>query len=131
MEFVFPTTTPVQFDPDAAHASLNRIMHFKPEYAFLTHYSRIGNLTHHAECMHNLIDAHVEIARNADINSRTNNTDRFNAISTALESLLLQRLNTHGCQMPQKAIASLLSADIRLNTMGLEHWLKHSDQTVG
>ncbi|SFK96810.1 Glyoxylase, beta-lactamase superfamily II [Nitrosomonas aestuarii] len=130
-EFVFPTTTPVQFDPDAAHASLNRIMHFKPEYAFLTHYSRIGNLIRHAECMHNLIDAHVEIARNADeINSRRSNANRFNAISTALESLLLQRLKKHGCQMPQTEIISLLSADIRLNTMGLEHWLNHSDQTV-
>ena len=38
MEFVFPTTTPVQFDPAAAHASLDRLMSYHPSYAFLTHY---------------------------------------------------------------------------------------------
>ncbi|MEO7320961.1 MAG: MBL fold metallo-hydrolase, partial [Nitrosospira sp.] len=63
MEFVFPTTTPVQFDPIAAHASIERIMSYDPAYAFLTHYGRIGHLPHHAAGMHDLIDAHVTIAR--------------------------------------------------------------------
>ena len=34
MEFVFPTTTPVQFDPMAAHASLERLMGYSPPTLF-------------------------------------------------------------------------------------------------
>lgn len=119
LEFVFPTTTPVQFDPDAAHASLNRIMCYEPHYAYLTHYSRIGNLPHHAVSMHSLIDAHVEIAQRA----KANDADRQSIISEALRTLLLQRLSEHGCQLPQAEMTNLLRSDITLNTQGLIHWL--------
>lgn len=125
MEFVFPTTTPVQFDPDAAHASIDRIMRFNPEYAFLTHYSRIGHLEQHAESMHELIDAHVGIAKNAQNYSDLAATCRFDAIRAALQALLLQRIRFHGCTLPEEDITNLLSSDIRLNTLGLEHWLDH------
>jgi len=121
LEFVFPTTTPVQFDPDAAHASINRIMHYEPRYAYLTHYSRISHLTHHAESMHNLIDAHVEIAQQA----KANESDRQSIISEALKELLSQRLLEHGCQLLQTDISDLLRSDITLNTQGLIHWLDH------
>ncbi len=125
VEFVFPTTTPVQFDPEAAHASVDRIMQFNPEYAFLTHYSRIGHLTQHAETMHALIDAHVDIAQNAQDHTAPNTGSRFDVIRAALQSLLLQRIKSNGCQMSEESIADLLSSDVRLNTMGLEHWLDH------
>lgn len=125
MEFVFPTTTPVQFDPDAAHASIDRIMRFSPEYAFLTHYSRIGHLEQHAESMHDLIDAHVSIAKNAQNHPDLAATRRFDAIRAALQALLLQRIRSHGCTLPEEDITNLLSSDIRLNTLGLEHWLDH------
>ena len=42
--FIIPTTTPVHFDPDAAHASIDRIMGYAPESAYLTHYSRVTDL---------------------------------------------------------------------------------------
>jgi glyoxylase-like metal-dependent hydrolase (beta-lactamase superfamily II) len=122
-EFVFPTTTPVQFDPEAAHASLDRLMSYKPRYAYLTHYSRIGNLTQHAQSMHNLIDAHVEIAEKA----KENKLDRQEAIAEALKELFLQKLTQHGCTLPQEDINNLLHSDINLNSQGLVHWL---DQTT-
>jgi len=125
MEFVFPTTTPVQFDPDAAHASIDRIMRFNPEHAFLTHYSRIRHLERHAESMHELIDAHVSIARNAQDHADSTATSRFDTIRAALQALLLQRIRSHGCTMSEEDITNLLYSDIRLNTLGLEHWLDH------
>ena len=121
LEFVFPTTSPVQFDPDAAHASLDRIMSYEPHYAYLTHYSRIGHLTHHAESMHHLIDAHVDIAQRA----KDASGDRQTIISEALRALLTQRLSEHGCRLPQTEINSLLRSDITLNTQGLIYWLDH------
>ncbi|MEK6735304.1 MAG: MBL fold metallo-hydrolase [Pseudomonadota bacterium] len=119
LEFVFPTTTPVQFDPSAAHRSIDRIMRYAPRYAYLTHYSRISNLSHHAESMHHLIDAHVEIALRANADK----TNRQTIIATALKTLFLQRLTDHGCLLSHEEISNLLRSDITLNTLGLEHWL--------
>ena len=121
LEFVFPTTSPVQFDPVAAHASIDRVMGYQPRYAYLTHYSQIANLAHHTESMHYLIDAHVEIAQAA----KHDETNRQSVISEALSKLLLQRLTEHGCRLPRAEIDEFLSSDIRLNAQGLIHWLDH------
>lgn len=124
MEFVFPTTTPVQFDPDAAHASIERIMGYHPAYAFLTHYGRIGHLPRHAAGMHDLIDAHVTIARKLrDV------PDRHAAMVEELGELLLQRIIAHDCKLPQTEIRELLSLDVGLNAQGLEHWLNQAGGT--
>jgi glyoxylase-like metal-dependent hydrolase (beta-lactamase superfamily II) len=124
LEFVFPTTSPVQFDPDAAHASIDRIMSYQPRYAYLTHYSRIGHLSYHAESMHNLIDAHVTIAEQA----KNTTDDRHAIISEALRILLIQRLSQHGCQLSLTEINNLLRSDITLNAQGLIHWLDHPSE---
>lgn len=122
MEFVFPTTTPVQFDPVAAHASLERIMGYEPAYAFLTHYGRISHLSVHAEELHGLIDAHVAVARKS-----CSAPDRHAVLVKDLQELLLQRILEHGCKLPQEEIRELLSLDVKLNAQGLEHWLDQSE----
>lgn len=121
MEFVFPTTTPVQFDPVAAHASLDRIMSYDPAHAFLTHFGRIGHLPRHAGEMHDLIDAHVTIARKL-----RNVPHRHAALVEELGTLLLQRITAHGCKLSQEEIRDLLSLDVGLNAQGLEHWLDYT-----
>ncbi len=121
MEFVFPTTTPMQFEPAEAHASLDRIMSYDAAYAFLTHYGRIGHLPRHAAEMHDLIDAHVKIAEKL-----RNVPDRHMALVEELGTLLLLRIIAHGCKMPQEEIHNLLSLDVGLNAQALEHWLDHA-----
>jgi glyoxylase-like metal-dependent hydrolase (beta-lactamase superfamily II) len=126
LEFVFPTTSPVQFDPEAAHVSLNRLMGLHPRYAFLTHYGRIGNLPHHALQMHALIDAFVVIAQQA-----AEHSDRHTSIVRELQNLLWQRLTAHGCTLAQEAAFSLLQTDIELNAQGLEIWLDQATRQSG
>lgn len=121
MEFVFPTTSPVQFDPDAAHTSLDRIMSFKPQFAYLTHYSRITHLEQHASAMHRLIDAHVAIAQNAN----TPQSDRQSVISEGLKALFKQCLSIHDCRLSEAEVNQLLRSDIKLNAQGLVYWLDH------
>jgi glyoxylase-like metal-dependent hydrolase (beta-lactamase superfamily II) len=122
MEFVFPTTTPVQFDPVAAHASLDRLMSYRPSYAFLTHYGRVGHLARHADEMHDLIDAHVTLA----LKLRDYGSGRLAALAEELGVLLLGRIIDHGCKLPQEEIRTLLDLDVRLNAQGLENWLDHA-----
>ncbi len=120
MEFVFPTTTPVQFDPVAAHISLDRLMSYDPQYAFLTHYSRIGNLIRHANVLHDLIDAYVAIAKK----NRNHASGRHILLVREIGELLLQRITVHGCTLPQEKIYDLLRMDVNLNAQGLESWLE-------
>jgi len=78
-------------------------------------------LSQHAESMHQLIDAHVDISHSTS--SSNNKTDRFTAISSALQTMLLKRIHEHGCTLSETEIINLIRSDIRLNTQGLEHWL--------
>ena len=123
MEFVFPTTTPVQFDPAAAHVSLDRLMSYNPSCAFLTHYGRIGHLARHAGELHDLIDAHVSIAKRLrDL------PDRHAALVEEIGEMLLRGIAAHGCKLPEEEIRNLLRLDVELNAQGLENWLDHSSR---
>ena len=62
-EFVFPTTTPVQFDPEALHASINRLVDLHPKVLYLTHFGRITGIERAARQMHDLIDRFVTMAQ--------------------------------------------------------------------
>src|SRR6185503_17860649 len=42
--FIFPTTTPVQFDPAALHSSVDRLMAQRPQRMVLTHFGPVGDL---------------------------------------------------------------------------------------
>jgi hypothetical protein len=72
--------------------------------------------------MHELIDAHVSIARGIS----NDNPDRHATLVKELGSLLSRRLTAHGCKLPQERIHELLRIDIDLNSLGLENWLDHS-----
>src|SRR3990172_4706978 len=39
--FIFPTTTPIQFHPQALISSVNRLMDMAPEFMYLTHFGRV------------------------------------------------------------------------------------------
>jgi hypothetical protein len=96
-------------------------MSYQPSYAFLTHYGRIGHLQRHAGELHELLDAHVRIARELrDV------PDRHAELVEELGNLLLRRVIAHGCKLPEKEIRDLLSLDVGLNAQGLENWLDHA-----
>ncbi len=117
-EFIMPTTTPVQFDPDAAHASVDRLMDLQPQRCYLTHYSQVENLDRLAGDMHRGLDAYVAIAeKHADAENRTE------AIERALFEYFVSGLEAHGYDGDRDRIASVVYLDVKLNTQGLEFWL--------
>lgn len=119
MEFIFPATTPVHFDPVAAHASIERLMSYRPVYAFLTHFSRITHLPRHAATLHELIDRYVKLAGNV----HSAGTDRHRILREKLTEALVRRVENHGCKLPETEVRVLLEMDIEVNTQGLEVWL--------
>ena len=117
-EIVFPTTTPVQFDPLEAHKAVDRIMACDPEQVYLTHYSRVRNLDRLAEQMHEGIDAYVAMAREHEYDD-----NRAAALRESLFDYYEQRLSEHGYSGDRDSIQSVLGTDVDLNAQGLEFWL--------
>ncbi len=124
-EFIFPTTTPVHFDPDEAHRAVDRIMALEPEQLFLTHYSRVTDLERLAADMHRALDDFVAIARrHADPPERTR------AIEAAMFEYLVERARAHGVELDDERLHEILDMDVVLNTQGLEFWLDHGPPTA-
>jgi glyoxylase-like metal-dependent hydrolase (beta-lactamase superfamily II) len=117
--FIFPTSTPTHFDPDAAHVSVDRIMACKPKQLYLTHYSRVRDLKRLAKDMHAGIDAYSEMAlANKDAD------DLYEAILPPMSEYLKTGARDHGFHGDDDALHSVLEIDIALNTQGLVSWLQ-------
>jgi glyoxylase-like metal-dependent hydrolase (beta-lactamase superfamily II) len=119
-EFIFPTTSPVHFDPLAAHRSVDDIMNCEPRQLFLTHYSRVMDLPRLAGDMHRGIDDFVLIAR-----QHAHSRNPTAATGAALFRYLLGRAREHGVQAGEEYLHEILDMDVELNAMGLEYWLRH------
>ena len=116
--FILPTSTPVQFEPEALHASIDRMLGFRPQQMFLTHYSRVTEVERLAADLHLQIHAMVAIARN-----HAADPDRHALIAADLAGMYIGRARLHGCALGADRVRELLAMDIELNTQGLEVWL--------
>jgi glyoxylase-like metal-dependent hydrolase (beta-lactamase superfamily II) len=125
--FIFPTSTPVQFEPDALHASVDRIMALKPAAAYLTHFSKVTGLERLAGDLHQLIDAYVDLARAAPGTGEA----RHAWLKEAMAGLFLTRLRAHGCTLAEAEVRALLVNDIELNAQGLLVWWDRAKRDGG
>jgi glyoxylase-like metal-dependent hydrolase (beta-lactamase superfamily II) len=117
-EFIFPTTTPSQFDPAQLHASIDRILETKLRHAYLTHYSRVGHVEKLGRDLHSDIDACVAIARSA-----AGEADPVERMKPLLFEHLSARLDRHGFRGGDSERHAVLDGDIALNAAGLHSWL--------
>jgi len=116
---IFPTSTPTQFDPEAAHVSIDRIMACNPEQLYLTHYSRVRDLDRLAADMHVSIDAYAQMAlANKDAE------DLQATIEPLMADYLTGLAMAHGYQGGDEALQFILEVDIVLNSKGLVSWLQ-------
>lgn len=121
--FILPTSTPVQFDPDAWHATLDRIMDHTPDSIYLTHFGQVKNPTKLASELHEYIDDFSSIAREAKGDARKDQ------IKGELLKWVLSRLEDHGCRLTAQQVEELLEMDLELNAQGLEVWLARNEET--
>ena len=115
--FVFPTTTPVHFDPDAAHESVDRIAAMATEAVYLTHYSRRESVSMMAEQLHRDLDSFAAI------------TDAMSgdeqAIADEMRRYLEARMDAHGVPGDIHLRETWVALDVKLNAQGLAHWYAH------
>lgn len=116
--FIFPTSSPVQFDPEAMKASIQRLMSYGPQAMYVTHYDRVEQVPKLAADLLEQIDAMATIGRQCD-----GRADRHRCLLAALRALYLERAQAHGCALDEEAVAAVLAMDIELNAQGLACWL--------
>jgi glyoxylase-like metal-dependent hydrolase (beta-lactamase superfamily II) len=116
--FVIPTSSPVQFEPDALKASITRLMSYQTDFMYLTHYGRVGDTARLAQDLVEQIDAMVAIGRSCEARA-----DRHRCLVAALRALYLERAQAHGCALDDAGVEKVLEMDIELNAQGLASWL--------
>ena len=121
--FMFLPSTPIDFDPEAWHASLDRLLNLNPNQLFLTHFCRIDLPARRAADLHAHIDAYAQIARSAEAGP-----DREQRIVDGLRDYYHQQLTEHGHPQPDQALTEILDMDIALCAQGLEVWLKRQEK---
>lgn len=115
--FIFPAATPVQFDPDKAHQSIDRLCALKPRVAYLTHFSEVTVTDELVTQLHDDLDAYAAIGREHQAEKPDTRS-----IRTKLKALFARRLTEHGCTLDDEALEQALGMDITLNTQGLAVW---------
>lgn len=119
--FVFPTTSPVQFDPDEMHKSVDRIAATGSQYVYVTHFGQIGEVSRLAGDLHRLIDAHVAIALKEK--GAVDTQARHSRMRSGVEELLRRERERYSWPLSEAAVFELFSVDIELNAQGLAVWL--------
>ncbi len=123
--YVFPTTTPIEFDPEALKDSISRLLEKDPTYMYLTHYGRVEGIAALAAQLIPAIDAVVEIAER-----HKHRDDRSRRFKQDFSNWLTGSIRAHGVTLDEPALQNLLLPDIELNTQGVEVWLSRREKEV-
>lgn len=119
--WILPTSTPVQFEPEALKATVARLLAAEPLAMQVTHYGRIGGSVDEvrrlAAVMLAQVDEMVALAE-----SLRTAPDRHERLKAALLDGYLAHLRAHG-HRDGAAAAQWLAMDAELNAQGLEVWL--------
>ena len=121
--FIFPTTTPIEFDPEALKDSIEKLAATRPGWMYLTHYGRVGGILRLAESLLQGVDTLAEIAR-----QHRGSRQRTRDMARDMRTWLVAAAREHGVQLPEAALLELLELDIQLNTQGLEVWLQRLEK---
>lgn len=117
--FIFPTTTPTQFEPSATRTSLELLMTYQPTALYLTHYGQVSDV----ERLHTDLLRHIDFHVATALRERDAGTQRQARIKAALSAYLLHEASTFGCRQTPDELLAWWEPDLELNAQGLESWL--------
>ena len=121
--FIFPTTTPVQFDPEAMRKTLDRLLSYNPQAVYLTHFGRVTNIEQLGSDLRNCLDQFTEMA----LVLKQEGKAQQDSLASGVQQILRDRLRKHNCQLPERRQDELLAFDYQLNAQGIKVWLDRLD----
>lgn len=113
-EGIIPTTSPVQFDPEAMRESMKKILALKPEKLYPSHFGELRGIARITDDLHRQIDAYVALAIEAK--------GDYDKIRAGLQRIFEEEGARQGWAMSPSEIERRLSPAIDLNAQGLAFW---------
>lgn len=119
--FIAPTTTPVQFNPEALHASIDKVMAHQPETLYLTHYSAVTPSSRIIASLHEQIDDLVMLTEKA-----SEAGDQFETkLTDSVNEYLVRRCLNELPELDEDTVRHWIKLDADLNAQGLAFWWQH------
>jgi hydroxyacylglutathione hydrolase len=118
-QFIMPTSSPVQFDPEPYHRSIDLVMAKRPDAVYVTHYSQIRDIQAKGEILHRLVDAHAELA----LRERDAGAERHARLREGVKNIVLEEARRWGSRLSDERVLDIYSIDVELNAQGLGSWL--------
>ena len=119
--FVFPTTSPVQFDPELLKSSINLMMSYKPERMYLTHYGVVEVNTAISDELCKQVDDYVALVDSLEMKEDDGTIDGDH-LTAELAKYTLNAITEQGCTVSQEKLTEIINMDIKLNSQGLVVW---------
>jgi len=116
--FIFASTTPVQFEPQSLHRSIDIMLSYHPKKMYLTHYGEVTEVAKLADNLHHSIDKQVDLTKLSANHGEQRHTLLYDSIMTNF----LKTLQDMGCTIPISQCQELLAVDVEINAQGLEMW---------
>jgi glyoxylase-like metal-dependent hydrolase (beta-lactamase superfamily II) len=120
-DFVLPSTTPSQFNPEAYLASLEFLGSRRPQRMYLTHYGALDYSPMLAQLLAHQIDAYCELA--------SAESDHPERLQQRLTDYTLELLHQFGASLDEAELRRHLAFDMQLNAQGLKLWRQRTDST--
>ena len=117
--FLFPTTTPVQFDPDALCSSVELLMSYEPAACYLTHFGAIRATRELADALVEQIRDYVRLSGHRD-----GSGEETQLLCQALADYTVNRLRQAGCDWEDARLRRFIAPDMELNAQGLVTWAR-------
>ena len=127
--FILPTTTPVQFEPDAWLNTLKRILGHHPKNMYLTHFGRVTEIDRLAKQLRKGIEEYSNIAK-ACMDSDISKKNRAQTIKEKIIEHLQSQLRERYSENQVTEFTTLFDSDLDLNAAGLDVWAKRLEKTT-
>jgi transposase len=119
----------VQFDPEAWHRSIEKIVKLPLQRVFLTHFGMHEEPEELASQLHEQIDQYARLTHQVAAES-SNIQDNVQLLTAALSHRLMQHSMAELAARYQEGVPAdaqrALAGDMELNAQGLVHWLSRS-----
>jgi len=118
---VFPSTTPIQFEPKSLINSIELMMSYKPNTMYLTHFGAVAVDQKVSDFLCQQVNEYVNI-----VNSQPEDKATAEYLIPLLKDYTLQCLTSLGGVANTEQIEQLIAMDIKLNSHGLAIWHTNS-----
>jgi glyoxylase-like metal-dependent hydrolase (beta-lactamase superfamily II) len=113
-EFLLPSTTPSQFDPQTYLASLELLAGYQPQRMYLTHFGVLSYSREKSRLLAHQIDAYADFASDRAVDLDT--------LQRRLTDFTVALLHDSGVSTAADVLRSRLAFDMHLNAQGLLFW---------